>query len=336
MTTLTSSFPFLLYSKQPPWLICSPPQSSPITTFNNGIKRTRPFSLFSPLSSSRWWSKETVAIVTGANKGIGFSLVKRLADSGLTVILTARDVERGYKAIEQLRNEHGDGDDLHLYFYRLDVSDPASIKAFVSQFEKDFGVLDILVNNAAVSFNEIHENSVEHAEIVIKTNFYGPKLLIEALLPMSRQSTSACSRILNITSRLGSINKMRNPKMKEMLLSENLSEEQIEGIVNLFIENVKKGTWKSQGWPEIWTDYAVSKLALNAYSRVLATRYKDCGLRVNCFCPGFTQTSMTRGKGTHTAADAAEVGARLALLPPHQLPTGKFYIGFSPGIVSKL
>ncbi|KAF2298361.1 hypothetical protein GH714_023090 [Hevea brasiliensis] len=278
----------------------------------------------------------SLLLVTGANKGIGFSLVKRLAESGLTVILTARDVERGYKAIEQLRNEHGDGDDLHLHFYRLDVSDPASIKAFVSQFEKDFGVLDILVNNAAVSFNEIHENSVEHAETVVKTNFYGPKLLIEALLPMFRQSTSACSRILNITSRLGSINKMRNPKMKEMLLSENLSEEQIVGMVNLFIENVKKGTWKSQGWPEIWTDYAVSKLALNVYSRVLATRYKDCGLRVNCFCPGFTQTSMTRGKGTHTAADAAEVGARLALLPPHQLPTGKFYIGFSPGIVSKL
>ncbi|KAF2325552.1 hypothetical protein GH714_030276 [Hevea brasiliensis] len=152
---------------------------------------------------------------------------------------------------------------------------------------------------------------------------------------MFRRSNSS-SRILNISSRLGSINKMKNPTMKEMLLSENLSEEQIEGMVNTFLENVKKGTWKSQGWPEIWTDYAVSKLAINAYSRVLARRYKDCGICVNCFCPGFTQTSMTRGKGTHTAADAAEVGARLALLPPHELQTGKFYIGFSPGIVSKL
>ena len=131
--------------------------------------------------------------------------------------------------------------------------------------------------------------------------------------------------------------KMKNPEMKEMLQSENLSEEQIDGMVNIFLESVQNGTWKSKGWPEIWTDYAVSKLALNSYSRVLSRRYsKDYGLSVNCFCPGFTQTSMTKGKGTHSADDAAEVGARLALLPPQLLPTGKFYIGFSPGIVSKL
>lgn len=140
--------------------------------------------------------------------------------------------------------------------------------------------------------------------------------------------------LINFTYLL--MQKMKNPRIKKMLLSENLSEEHIEEMVNMFLESVKKGTWKSQGWPEIWTDYAVSKLAINAYSRVLARRYKDRGLCVNCFCPGFTQTSMTRGKGTHTAAEAAEVGARLALLPPHELPTGKFYMGFRPGIVSKL
>lgn len=130
--------------------------------------------------------------------------------------------------------------------------------------------------------------------------------------------------------------KMKNPNMKMMLLSENITEEEIEGMVKSFLEDVKKGKWKNKGWPEIWTDYAVSKMALNSYSRILAKRYKDCGLSVNCFCPGFTQTAMTRGKGTHTADDAALVGARLALLPPQDLPSGKFIIGFSPGIVSKL
>ncbi|XP_065864323.1 (+)-neomenthol dehydrogenase [Euphorbia lathyris] len=282
-------------------------------------------------SSIRWWSKEMVAIVTGANKGIGFSLVKELAEAGLTVILTARDVDRGLKAVEDLRRNYG----LHVLFYRLDVSDFTSIQTFVQQFHNDFGVFDILVNNAAVSFNDIHENSVEHAETVIKTNFTGPKLLIDSLLPFYRRSHSR-SRILNISSRLGSINKLKNLEIKEMLVSEDLKEEEIERMIKDFIQNVKYGTWKTKGWPEIWTDYSVSKLALNAYSRVLAKRYKDSGLSVNCFCPGFTQTSMTGGKGTHTAQHAAVFAATLALLPPQHLPTATFFMGFTPGIISKL
>nr|GME00722.1 (+)-neomenthol dehydrogenase [Ipomoea batatas] len=72
-------------------------------------------------------------------------------------------------------------------------------------------------------------------------------------------------------------------------------------------------------------DYAVSKLALNAYSKVLARRYRGRGLSVNCFCPGFTQTSMTCGKGKHTPEAAAEIEAKLALLPADQLPSGIFF-----------
>lgn len=284
-----------------------------------------------PLLSTRWWSKDTVAIVTGANKGIGFALVKRLAESGLTVILTARDEARGLKALQSLAAQG-----LHVHFSLLDVSNPDSIQTFASWFQHSFRKLDILVNNAGVSFNNINENSVEHAEVVIKTNYYGPKMLIEALLPMFRRSSSV-SRILNISSRLGLLNKLKNPNIKEILLDEEkLSKDRIDRIVSMFLENVKTGTWKNQGWPEIWTDYAVSKLALNAYSRVLAKRYKGCGLSVNCFCPGFTQTTMTGGKGNHTADAAASIGARLALLPPEELPTGKFYLGFSPQVYSKL
>ncbi|KAH0993231.1 hypothetical protein GBA52_004714 [Prunus armeniaca] len=247
----------------------------------------------------RWWSEDTVAIVTGANKGIGFALVKRMAELGMTVILTARDIERGCKAVEALRAQGLS----NVAFSCLDVSDPSSIRAFTSWFRKSYVALDILVNNAAVSFNDLNENSVEHAETVMKTNFYGPKLLIEALLPVFRSSSSV-SRILNVSSRLGSLN---------------------------------SGTWKSKGWPKLWTDYAVSKLALNAYTRVLAKRYEGRGLSVNSFCPGFTQTSMTHCKGDHTADDAAGVAARLALLPSHQIPSGKFFFwGSSNAISSKL
>lgn len=132
------------------------------------------------------------------------------------------------------------------------------------------------------------------------------------------------------------LQKVRNPNIKSILEDEELSEEQIEHVVGLFLQSVKNGTWKSQGWPEIWTDYAVSKLALNAYAKVLAKRYEGEGISVNSYCPGFTQTSMTQGQGTHTADEAADVGARLLLLPPQQLPTAKFYIGLDPFVKSNL
>ncbi|KAL2470133.1 NAD(P)-binding Rossmann-fold superfamily protein [Abeliophyllum distichum] len=286
--------------------------------------------LVTPCLPTRWWSKETVAVVTGANKGIGFALVKRLAELGLTVVLTARDNGRGLNAVELLKNQG-----LHVHFFPLDVSEPASILKFASWLQETFGTLDILVNNAAVSFNHINENSVEHAEIVIRTNFYGPKWLTEALLPMFRRSDSV-GRILNISSRLGLLNKLKNPELREMLLDEKVTENEIEGMVRLFLENVKSGIWRSQGWPAVWTDYAVSKLGLNAHSKIMAKHFKGRGLSVNCFCPGFTQTSMTGGKGKYTSQTAAEVAACIVLLPPEKLLTGKFYVGTTPGVYSKL
>ncbi|CAI8618324.1 unnamed protein product [Vicia faba] len=279
------------------------------------------------LCSTRWWSKETAAVVTGGNKGIGFALVKRLAELGLTVVLAARNKQKGEHAVESIRAELGLVAPHRVHFLLLDVSDPDSIKAFASSFKAKFGAtLDILVNNAAVSFNELHQNSVDHAEIVMKTNFYGPKLLIQALFPVFRSSSSSITRILNVSSRLGSLNKVRSGEIKRILESEELKEEEIEKMVNKFLRGVRNGTWKSEGWPMYWTDYAVSKLALNAYSKVLAKRYKTESMSVNCFCPGFTQTSMTKGKGTHTAHQAASLAASLALLPPHHLPTGKFFL----------
>ncbi|XP_010242706.1 PREDICTED: (+)-neomenthol dehydrogenase-like [Nelumbo nucifera] len=285
----------------------------------------------SSLSSTRWWSEDTIAVVTGANKGIGFAIVKQLAELGLTVILTSRDVSRGQQAVHSLRAQG-----LDVLFCQLDISDPASIDIFVSWLKEEFGGLDILVNNAAVSFNRIGENSVEHAETVIKTNFYGPKLLTEALLPLFRRSASI-SRILNVSSRLGLLNKVRNPQVRELLQDEEgLSEERVESMVRQFLKDVRSGTWEDQGWPVNWTDYSVSKLALNAYSRLQAKRHEGRGMSVNCFCPGFTRTSMTRGKGYRTAEEAAGVATRLVLLPPDKLPTGNFFIESNPSIYSKL
>ncbi|THU70823.1 hypothetical protein C4D60_Mb08t29050 [Musa balbisiana] len=297
-------------------------------------------------STTRWWSKETVAVVTGANKGIGFALVKRLAELGLTVVLTSRDVGKGKAAVESL-----DGQGIHVAFCHLDVAEPSSIVTFAAWLERRFGGLDILINNAAVSFNEIDTNSVEHAETVIRTNFYGAKMLIESLLPLFRRSIATSSRILNISSQLGLLNqavnqshvslcalqKVRNPALKELLQDEEiLTVAAVELMVSRFLHHVKMGTWREEGWPTVWTDYSVSKLALNAYSRLLAKQQEGRGLSVNCFCPGFTRTSMTRGRGSRSPEEAAEVGAKLALLPPHQLPTGKFFKWCTPSLYSKL
>ncbi|TKW40192.1 hypothetical protein SEVIR_1G230000v4 [Setaria viridis] len=286
-----------------------------------------------------WWTGETVAVVTGANRGIGHALAARLAEQGLTVVLTARDEARGEAATAALRasiRPAGLRGGAVVRFRRLDVADPASVAAFASWVRDELGGLDILVNNAAVSFNEVDTNSVGHAETVLRTNFYGAKMLTEALLPLFRRAPET-SRILNISSQLGLLNKLKDPSLRRMLLDEaSLTERDIEGMASRFLAEVGDGTWRGRGWPEVWPDYAVSKLALNAYSRLLASRLTGHGVSVNCFCPGFTRTDMTRGIGKRTAEEAGRVAAGLALLHPRDLPTGKFFKWCTPQLYSKL
>ena len=132
------------------------------------------------------------------------------------------------------------------------------------------------------------------------------------------------------------LQKVSNPALKELLQEERLSEEGIKQMVMQFLDHVKKGIWKEEGWSKVWTDYSVSKLALNAHSRILAKQHKGNNLSVNCFYPGFTKMAMTRGQDVRTAEEAAEVGARLALLPPGELPTEKFFKWSRPILYSKL
>ena len=104
----------------------------------------------------RWWSKDTVAIVTGANKGIGFALVKRLAELRLTVVLTARDNARWQEAVESLKRlgHH------HVHFFFLDVSDPLSIKQFASWIKEKFAAVDILVSYYTIYGTYIHTSNL--------------------------------------------------------------------------------------------------------------------------------------------------------------------------------
>ncbi|KAJ6688485.1 (+)-NEOMENTHOL DEHYDROGENASE [Salix koriyanagi] len=193
--------------------------------------------------SSPWWSSETVAVVTGGNRGIGFEIARQLADHGLSVILTSRESSAGLEAANVLR-ELG----LSVDFHQLDVLDSLSIKTFAEWIQQTHGGLDVLVNNAGVNYNMGSDNSVENAKNVVDTNYYG-------------------ARIVNVSSRLGRLNGKRNrledKDLREQLASmETLSEELIDRTVSTFLQQVEDDTYTSGGWPQVNTDYSVSKLAV--------------------------------------------------------------------------
>ncbi|XP_062091496.1 (+)-neomenthol dehydrogenase-like [Humulus lupulus] len=286
------------------------------------LLRTIPYS-----DHQRWWSAETIAVVTGGNRGIGFELSRQLAAHGLTVILTSRDSNVGAEAAKVLQ-EGG----LNVAFHQLDVLDPLSIKKFADWLHQNYGGLDILVNNAGINFNIGADNSLEHAREVVATNYFGTKSMIEAMIPLMKASTVG-ARIVNVSSRLGRLNGRRNRigdlTLRQQLKDVNsLSDELIDNAVSTFVQQVEEGTWESGGWPQMFTDYSVSKLAVNAYTRlmvkILSDRPDGQKIYINCYCPGWVKTAMTGYAGNIPTEEGADTGVWLALLPDQAI-TGKFF-----------
>ncbi|XP_042497255.1 (+)-neomenthol dehydrogenase isoform X2 [Macadamia integrifolia] len=262
----------------------------------------------------RWWGSETVAVVTGANRGIGYEIARQLAVHGLSVILTSRDNSKGHEATESLLSEG-----LNVAFHQLDILDHASVKLFAEWIQQNYGGMDILVNNAGVNFNLGADNSVEFAERVISTNYFGTKRMIETIVPLMKHSTAG-ARI---------VNRLEDKMLREQLADEDsLSEELINRTVTRFLEQVEKGSWVSGGWPKIYTDYSVSKLAVNAYTRFVAKTFSNRpegrNIHINCYCPGWVKTGMSGWAGNISAEEGADTGVWLALLPG-QTVTGKFF-----------
>lgn len=294
-------------------------------------KRLQEISLLRRIPYSdhqRWWSIETIAVVTGSNRGIGFEIARQLATHGVTVILTARDSKIGLDAAKVLQEAN-----LNVHFHQLDITDSVSVKDFAQWTRDTFGGIDILVNNAGVNYNVGSENSVELAEQVITTNYIGTKNITEAMIPLMKPSPSG-ARIVNVSSRLGRLNGRRNRigdvSLREQLSNiDTLNEVHIDNAVNSFIEQVKDGSWELGGWPQTFTDYSVSKLAVNCYTRMVARKLSNRPeghhrIYINCYCPGWVKTAMTGWAGNISAEEAADTGVWLALLPTH--PTnGKFF-----------
>ncbi|KAL6494436.1 hypothetical protein OROGR_031236 [Orobanche gracilis] len=278
----------------------------------------------------RWWTSNTIAVVTGANRGIGFEIARQLASHGLTVVAASRETSVGEEAVKVLQ-EGG----LSVVFHQLDIADPSSIEVFAEWTKGIYGGIDILVNNAGVNFNTGSYNSVEFAEKVIATNYFGTKNMMKAMIPLMRPSEPG-ARIVNVSSRLGRLNGRRNRTRigdidlrKKLEDDETLSEDLIDQTMITFLEQVKDGSWENGVWPQVYTDYSLSKLAINAYTRLAArvcSDRRDSGQRihVNCCCPGWVKTAMTGWAGLSSPEEGADTTVWLALLSDG-FGSGKFF-----------
>jgi NAD(P)-dependent dehydrogenase (short-subunit alcohol dehydrogenase family) len=237
-----------------------------------------------------------VALVTGANQGIGLQIAKDLAAHGLTVLVGSRNLEKGETAARSI--------EWAAHAVQLDVTDQASINAAAERIRKEFGRLDVLVNNAAISnTSRLPGQSVEEyakltrpsnvslAEVraVWETNVFGVLAVYQAMLPLLRQAPAA--RIVNVSSGAGSLTMHADPNLP----------------------------YRSVFGP----GYSASKTALNAMTVAMAIELEPEGIKVNAVSPGFVRTNLNGYTGTLTVEEGAREPVRVALLGPDG-PTGTF------------
>jgi NAD(P)-dependent dehydrogenase (short-subunit alcohol dehydrogenase family) len=239
---------------------------------------------------------QPVALITGANQGIGLQIAKDLVAHGFTVLVGSRNFERGEEAAKTI-----DGDARAI---QLDVTDQASITAAAERIRKELGRLDVLVNNAAISNTtklpgqsvEEYAKSVRPSNVsfdemraVWETNVFGVLAVYQAMLPLLREAPAA--RIVNVSSGAGSLTMNSDPS----------------------------NPYRSIFGPV----YPASKTALNALTLAMAIELEPEGIKVNAVSPGFTKTNLNNYAGTETVEEGAREAVRVALLGPDG-PTGTF------------
>lgn len=233
-------------------------------------------------------ASKKVALVTGANKGIGLGIARELGKAGMLVLLGARDAGLGEKAAANLREEK-----LDVRFVLVDLVRPETIKTAAASIEAQFQRLDVLVNNAGIADqadgppSAADLNSVKR---IMETNFFGTLAVTQAMLPLLRKAKAA--RIVNLSSGLGSLEKNSDPD------------------------------WDFASFKLI--GYSASKAALNMLTVQLAFELRGTEIKVNSVSPGFIATDMNGHRGTQTVEEGSAGPVRLALLPPDG-PTGGFF-----------
>ncbi|CAA9539680.1 MAG: 3-oxoacyl-[acyl-carrier protein] reductase [uncultured Rubrobacteraceae bacterium] len=218
-----------------------------------------------------------VALVSGGNRGIGLEVCRRLAEEGLTVILGSRDEERGREAAEGLPGE--------VAVRQLDVADAGSVERLAASIENDFGRLDVLVNNAAISNDDGQsgaEADLDRVREALEANLFGAWRLCEAAVPHMRRERYG--RIVNVSTGLAALEDMGG------------------------------------GSP----GYRISKTSLNALTRILASELRGSGILVNAVNPGWVQTDMGGQNANRTVEEGAD-GVVWAATLPNNGPTGGFF-----------
>lgn len=231
---------------------------------------------------------ETIALVTGANKGIGKEISRQLAGKGILVLMAACSPERGEKAATEVR-----GEGMNVDFIHLDVTDQSTADNAAAEIERRFGRLDIMVNNAGIrpDWGPGSELTVDILRKTFEANVFGVFRVTKALLRLLKKSRHG--RIVNMSSGLGSLT--WNNDGNSPLPSRHTS-----------------------------LAYSSSKSALNMITVQLANEPKSPGIKVNSADPGFTATDMNQNRGQKSEKESATTPVRLALLPDDGPTAGIF------------
>lgn len=236
---------------------------------------------------------QRTALVTGANKGIGLETARQLGRASMTVLVGARDEERGARAAAALRREGIDA-----RFIALDVTDAASVAEAPRTIERDLGRLDVLVNNAGILLGRSTPSATRLDEVrhVFEVNVFAAIAVTNAMLPLLRRASPA-ARIVMVSSGLGGLANHGDP------------------------------AWEYASFNAI--AYPASKAALNMVTVQYAKELAPTGIKVNAADPGYTATDLNGHRGTQTVEEGARASVRLALLDDAG-PTGGFFDARGP------
>lgn len=250
-----------------------------------------------------------LAIVTGANRGLGLETCRQLAQRGMGVVLTSRDAAKGQSAAEQLRARG-----LEVSFRPLDVTDPESVASLAVTLAADFGKIDVLVNNAGIALDGFN---AEVARRTLAVNCFGVMAVVDQLLPL----LSPQGRIVMVSSGMGQVAGL-TPELQAKLLDPAMSRERLVELMQSFVHDVAADLHTQRGWPS--NAYRISKAGLNAFTRILIRELAHTAIRVNAVCPGWVRTDMGGSGATRSIEEGAR-GIVWAALLADDGPSGGFF-----------
>ena len=247
---------------------------------------------------------QPVALVTGANRGIGREICRQLNARGYHVLLTARDPTQGVPVAREMGLE----------FLPLDVTSPPSIHRLAASLERRKLGLDIVVHNAGVMFNHF---DAEVARATLDVNYFGVLHLTEALLPHVR----AHARVVIVSSGLGDRQALAEP-LRARFADGSLDRPELTRLMAQFVSLAAEDRHQAAGWPA--NAYAVSKVGATMLAQVLARELAEDprDLTFNALCPGWVKTAMGGDGATREVREGADTAIWLATQPPG---TGGFY-----------